>query len=240
MMWLTEGLFLVHASYLQRILQFVVLACAVLFLLLLLHLPLLLLLMLLLPCLSRFQPVFLTFLLTLQVASRWARSPPCWAARLCSSWRRSVEVCKLCSRTATRSSEVLVLFLKIIQLQLWGKTWLTFYTCLCLCDLIWIPIYFLDLRWFSGRRTSAHQRLARREVLPDQDQDQEKTCCRWSYENPTLLVLPTPSSALPPAGRTLCLCSRSRRPPSLNQTFEEDQKWFLMVTYCSLTASEII
>lgn len=224
MMWLTDGLFLVHASYLQRILQFVALACAVLFLLLLLHLSLLHLLMLLLLCLSKFQPVFLTFLLTLQVASWWARSPPFWAARLCSSWRRSVGVCKLCSRTATRSSEVLVLFLKIIQLQLWGKTWLIFCMCLCLCDLIWIPIYFLDLCWPSGKRASAHQRLARREVFPDQDQDQdqEKTCCHWSYENPALLVLPTPSSALPPAGRTLCLRSRSRRPPSPNQTFEKD------------------
>lgn len=42
----------------------------------------------------------------LQAASLWARSLAYWSRKPCSCWRRSVEVFKRCSRTTTKSLEV--------------------------------------------------------------------------------------------------------------------------------------
>lgn len=54
-----------------------------------------------------FHPV-LSFLAPPQAASLWARSPRCWSGKPCSSWRRSAEVFRRCSRTTTKSSEVVI------------------------------------------------------------------------------------------------------------------------------------
>lgn len=44
-----------------------------------------------------------------QGASRSARSPGCWSLELSSCWRRSVAASRRCSRTATKSLEVVIL-----------------------------------------------------------------------------------------------------------------------------------
>lgn len=57
----------------------------------------------------------------LQAASLWARSPRCSGHKPCSSWRRSVEAFRRCSRTTTKSLEVLTYILMYPHVMLDGN-----------------------------------------------------------------------------------------------------------------------
>ena len=91
---------------------------------------------------------------------------------------------------------------------------------------------------FSGRRAGVYKRLAGQEGL--QGRYKKKAPRPRGPENSRLLVLRPPPSALPSAGRTLCLRPRTWWAATLDQTSEEDEtqrlylnlRNFLMNTMC--------